>query len=332
MNKNHYSLKNKNWFIFLVLWLVANSAPAIADDNATAPNLSELQINGYYSKAPSSDVEGGSGYGLNTKIYTPIIDNNWRLFAGEYYAHEDEPAAEGVIALWQTSAGVEYHDSAFKLTFAPTFNYYNNNDRFGATTDGQWTINDHWTVGAGGQIFSLDTPLRALNADVTANSYNVNATWHQDDTQSLRIDMNMMNFSDENLRGSEAAAYTDRLYTGQKFLLDAVANATESQDSLDEQRLYFNPKADFLGSAGLKATEVLYRDGNTVYLQSLQLLPGDYWQENYGQSFAFDARYELRAHLNDGFEAGLGGDFNHQATDGTAENSVTVLFDLTKRL
>ena len=318
------------WSLAGILSLAVNH-PALADDAAAPENLAELQIRSNYSQTPSSNVEGGTNYGVDTMLYTPVIDSHWRLFAGEYYAHEDEPASEGVISLWRSTAGVEYHDTAVKLSLAPTFNYYNSNDRVGATGDAQWTINNQWAVGGNGQIFSVDTPLRALNAGVTSNSYNANATWHQGDARSLRVDATMVNFSDQNLRASGSALYSERLYTSTQFTLDGIANATESQDSLDEQRLYFNPKADFLGSAGLKATEVLYRDGNAVYLQSLQILPGDYWQKDYGQGLSLDARYELRAHLSDRFEAGVGADFCRQKADGTDETSVSLLFDLTKR-
>jgi len=307
--------------------------PVLADDNIAPNDLYELQVKASYSEMPASDVQGGTGYSIDTLFFSPVIQNNWRIFAGEYHAHEDEPDGEGNMSFWRSTAGVEYHDGGVKLSLAPTLNYYNNAARAGVTGNGQWSLNDHWAIGAESQIFSVDTPLRALNAGITSNSYSANAMWHQGDERSVTMNVAVMNFSDQNLRDTGNALYSERLYTnaGSSFTLDGVVNITESQNSLDEQRLYFNPKTDLLSSAGLKATDVLCRDGDSVYLQSLQLLPGSYWQRNYGESMAFNARYELRAHFSDNFEVGLGGDFTRQEADGIQASSMTALFDLTRK-
>lgn len=326
-----------NFSLPRVLWGGVNAAfllsayPALADDTAATPNNgAEIQAKANYSGTPSTNIQGGTGYGAETTVYSSTFDTNWRLFAGEEYSHEEEPLGEGNVTLWRSKAGAEYHDNAVKLDLAPTFNYYGNDDRFGGIADASWTLNDHWVLGGSGQIFSEDTPLRALNADVTANSYNANVEWHQPDVRSVRVNANMMTFSDDNVRGGVSGVYTERLHTDPKFIVDGLVTAAGSQDSLDENRLYYNPKTDLLGSAGLQITQVLYRDGDTVYQHSLQLLPGDYWQKNYGQSLALSARYELRTQFYNGFEIGLGAGFSRQSANGTEENTVTGLLDLTR--
>ena len=51
-----------------------------------------------------------------------------------------------------------------------------------------------------GEVFSRDTPLRALNRGVTTNALNINTTYRASELHQLRFDGVIMPFSDGNTR------------------------------------------------------------------------------------------------------------------------------------
>jgi len=309
------------------------STPSSTSSTPTTSPLSgaELQVSANGNITPSSNVNGGTSYGLDTKIYSPTLDTNWRLFAGQYFAHEDEPDGEGSIGFTRSTAGVEYHNDTITTNLAPTLNLYKGTERVGAVGDATWNLNSQWSLGGDGQYFSRDIPLRALNAGITANSYDANVTWHNDDLYRLILNGNAMTFSDGNVRTGAGADYMQRLYTSDHLIIDGLANATESQNSENENRLYYNPNHDLLGLLGARVTQPLYRENNFIYQHSLEVTPGGYWQQNYGASPMVNAHYEQRINFNESLSTGLGVLFSRQSFDGVPENDVTLLFDLTKR-
>jgi len=296
-------------------------------------NMAELRVRAGYDFSPitSVNVTGGEAYGIDTVLYSPPIDYNWRIFAGEYYTHQVEPDKEGSVGYSRTTAGIEYRNGPITAEAAPTYNLYHNTDRAGGEADATWSINDQWTVAGSGELFSRDTPLRALNAGVTADAYNAHAVWRESEIQELRFGGDIMPFSDGNLRSGVDADYSHRLFTYPHLVIDGLVDAGESQNSDNANRLYYNPYHDFIALAGARAVQTLYQRYSTLYQQSLTLTPGAYWQQFYGDSAAFRLRYEQRVFFNNVFEAGLGVDFERQAYDGNPEDDIGLTFDLTER-
>src|SRR3546814_18363990 len=63
--------------------------------------------------------------------------------------------------------------------------------RLSATAD----INDHWQLGATGEVLSRDTPLRALHNGIKADGLSVFARWHENESREIRASSQMMWFS-----------------------------------------------------------------------------------------------------------------------------------------
>jgi len=299
-------------------------------------NMAEVDAHAGYNFAPtgsSATVNSphGQGFDAGAELYSSPIDYNWRLFAGEDFAHEHEPAGEGIIDYSRTNAGVEYRKADVTASIAPTFNAYNGSERVGVDGQAKYTFNDMWTAGIAAELFSANTPLRALNAKVTADEYAVNALWRQSESRSLEMDAEVMPFSDGNLRTMQNAEYIERLYTNPNFKLDAEGNLALTQNSDNENRLYYNPSSDLLGLIGLRATQTLYHRYETLYEHSLLAMPGFYEQQHYGASAAWTVRYEQRVHYNDTLNAGAGVNYTHQDYDGSAEDAVSLTVDVVER-
>lgn len=298
-------------------------------------NMAELDAHAGYNFAPSgnSTVNSphGQGFDVGAELYSSPIDYNWRLFAGENFAHEHEPAQEGIVDYSRTNAGVEYRNGDVTASAAPTFNAYNGSERVGVDGQFRYTFNDMWTAGIAAELFSASTPLRALNAHVTADEYTASALWRQSESRSLSMSVSVMPFSDSNLRTMQGAEYIERLYTDPSFKLDAEGNLALTQDSKNENRLYFNPSSDLTLLAGLRGTQTLYHRYQTLYEHSLLVMPGFYSQQHFGTTPAWIVRYEHRIHYNDTLNAGAGVNYSHQDYDGSAQDAVSLTVDVVER-
>lgn len=296
-------------------------------------NMAELQVRAGYAFRPmtTQNVTGGEAYGIDTLIYSPPIGYNWRVFAGEFYTHQNEPRNEGAVGFSRSTIGGEYRNGPWVASLAPTYNHYNGTERFGGAGDVTYSINDQWTVAGAGELFSRDTPLRALNAGTTADFFGGHVTYRQDETRQVRLGGNVMPFSDSNTRTGVDGDFTQQLYTAPDFVLDGLVSAAESQNTADANRPYYNPGRDFIALVGPRATHTIYQRYSTLWQHSLTLSPGLYWEEHYGTDAAFRARYEQRLQLSNTFNMGAGVNFSRQSYDGNPENDVSITLDLTDR-
>ena len=304
-----------------------------AERNLDVHNMAELRFTAGYDFEPttSNNVTGGEGYGLGVQLYSAPIYNNFRIFAGEQYANQREPNEEGHVGVSRTDAGVEYRNGGLVTSIAPTYNHYNGSERVGVEGVGSYDINDHWTVAGTGEKFSQETPFRALNQGITSDYVGGHVVWQQDETRSARLGASAQPFSDGNFRTEADANFTQRLYTRSEFRVDGLLDGSESNNSGNEDRPYYNPKNDVVGLIGAKGIQTLYQHYSTLWQQALTLEPGAYFQTAHGFSPDYHVRYEQRIFLSDTFEAGAGFNFRRQDYDGNPENDYSLTLDVLER-
>lgn len=300
-----------------------------------AHDKAEVQVNIDHAFRSSTSIAGGAGTAIEGAIYSPPIYNNWRLFAGETYAMEEEPTGEGSIDLSRSTVGVEYRRNSVTLSLAPTYIRYDDNNtkgvhRVGVRGQAAWNINDHWEIAGHGEMFARDTPLRAINAGVTADDGNINITYRKNERRQVRVDADVMRFADRNWHTGVAGEYSERLFTRPHFKVDAVVDLAESQNTLDLNRSYFNPKSDILATGGVSLSHTIYRRYELEYDHNLTVKPGVYWQKNFGSDPALLVRYEQTL-KNDVFEAKIGAALSHQDFDGQLEDNISVLANMIYR-
>jgi biofilm PGA synthesis protein PgaA len=303
-------------------------------------NMWELRITGEQAWRSSTNVAGGSGIAIDSQIYTPPIGYDWRLFAGESYAHEEMPNSEGQLLLHRSDVGVEYRHLDLTASLEGDFNAYRKQDpitgsdgeqKLGGVASATWQINDYWQLGGTGELFSHDTPLRALRSGVTADSAAMNLTYRASESRSLQLVTEAMPFSDGNFRSAESATYTERVLAEPRFSIDAVGGLAMSQNSDNQDRHYFNPSEDALASFGAAINQTIYRRYEFIYDHRLVVTPGVYWQSGYGSLGVFSVQYQQRLRINDTFDVGWGVGYGLQPYDGVYENTITLLAHLTCR-
>lgn len=294
-------------------------------------NMNELNVRVGRGLHSTGSATGDRGINVDTQFYSKPVDYNWRIMAGHYYAHETEPNDEGKITYNRASIGAEYRGHGVTASLTPTYNTYKGNGRAGGRADASYSRNDNWSHGGSAEIFSRDTPLRALNSGVRANNVEVNTTYQKNESQQVTVGAGYMAFSDGNRRLNLSGMVSQRLYTSPTLKIDGVADSGFSSNSKDQNRLYYNPERDVMTHLGMSATHTIYRRYEFLWQHNLKLMPGYYWEKNYGSSPAFTAHYEHMLTLNDVMRISFGAHYVRQDYDGETENNLSLLGNLNYR-
>ena len=305
-------------------------------------NMAEFRLDVEPNLSSASNVQGGNGLSIEAQLYSPPIDYNWRIFSDEYVAHEQLPQGEGAVTVRQSAVGAEYSGRDLLLSLAGTISAYGpkvdttlesgvEQGRGGARAQATWSVNDFWQIGGDAELFARDTPLRAIGNGVTANAVSTDVVYRESELREFRLDSEVMNFSDGNLRTSLSGKYTQRLMTLPHFSIDGIVNLAESSNTANNNRPYYNPGQDALAIAGVSINQEIYRRYEFIYDHHLVITPGVYWEQKFGEGGALNVLYEHRVRVNDVFEAGLGINFSRQPYDGNYENTIALLLNVRER-
>ncbi|MDE2029640.1 MAG: poly-beta-1,6 N-acetyl-D-glucosamine export porin PgaA [Alphaproteobacteria bacterium] len=299
-------------------------------------NMAEIDVHAGYHFPPAGISGGttnpnGRAYNAGAEIYSAPLDYNWRVFAGMDYAHQREPNFEGTVDYERANAGVEYRKGDVTASVAPTLNIYNGNQRVGGEAKASYAFNDMWSGSIAAALFSQNTPLRALNQGITANEFDIGGMWRQNDYRRVAFTAQFMPFSDNNLRAVQNVDYIQRLYTTPTFWIDAEADGSLMENSLDTNRIYYNPGSAVSGLAGVRLTQTLYHHYDINYWHSLLLMPGFYGEQHYGFTPAWLVRYEHGVDYKDVMSGNVGVNYAHQAYDGQAEDDLSLTMNVGRR-
>jgi len=262
---------------------------------------------------------GGNNIALEGQYFTAPIDDLYRLYLDYAFATAELP--EGGVVEHHLAAGVEYtgRDVAASGEITEDITPSAHTGLRGSLA---WTPDDQWRLGGSVQIFSSDTPLRALRHEITANSFALRAGYMVNDRQSYNLLAELVTFSDGNTRTIIDANASRRLITFPHLTLDAIGEIYSSHNtSVDGP--YFSPRSDFEGAVTLAATQILFRRYDYVYSHALTVTGADYWQHGFGAQFAGSIAYEQRLKTSDAWEGAVGIRLRRQPYDGHAEDSLS---------
>ena len=263
----------------------------------------------------------GNSFAIDTQLYSAPINDTYRVYAGYGYAVAKLP--EGTIVNNHVALGLEYTG----LDIAANAEISNDSSpraHAGGRAAIAWTPLDEWRFSGAMQIFSSDTPLRALKHDITANSWMARAAYSPSDTQSYSLAAELVSFSDGNDRTILDASAIQRLLTLPHLTLDVTGEIYASKNSL-RNAPYFNPPEDLSASVTLGANQILYRRYSFVYSHRFSVTGGDYLESGFAGGFAGSLYYEQRLRMNDSWEGALGVQLRRQPYDGHSENSFAIL-------
>lgn len=236
----------------------------------------------------SGTAEGSREMLLEGRLFSRPFNYNYRLFASSRYAFAAFPEGEEIYR--RHGIGVEYRRPDLLAEAELTYNV-DGGDELGGRLSLFWELDDHWAIPANVELFSRETPLRALKDNVTADSADLGVIYRASELRSFRLTAQAMDFSDGNFRRSLAAALEQRLLTLPKYKLTGIVDLYASANSRDDT-IYFNPDHDFSAALTLDNLQRLYRRYDRAFSHRLSLTLGNYWQKGFTDDYLAGAAYE----------------------------------------
>ncbi|MFJ2537200.1 poly-beta-1,6 N-acetyl-D-glucosamine export porin PgaA [Pseudomonas sp. NPDC087614] len=298
-------------------------------------DMAQLRVESYGGKAYGGNsgdtgaVAGSKDFGIESTLYSPPIDEDWRVFAGVGYATGD--FAEGTGHHRFQRVGLERRSRDMSLEAEVSNHAYGFGDKLGARLAIARDINDHWQYGASLEYLSAQTPLRALNSDITANGGSGFIRWRANESREWRLSVSPSHFSDGNNRVEALLTGREGLYSAPNVQVDAGLEVGTSHNSNSADVPYFNPKADFSVMPLLNVNHVLYHRYETSWSQQFQVGAGTYSQRDQGTGGMALLGYGQRYAWNDVFEVGGMLSVINRPYDGDRESDLRLLVDLTFR-
>ncbi|QXI53703.1 poly-beta-1,6 N-acetyl-D-glucosamine export porin PgaA [Pseudomonas alvandae] len=298
-------------------------------------DMAELRIEAYTGKSfgggngDAGAVTGSRDFGIETLLYSPPIDEDWRLFGGAGYATGDFEEGTGHHR-WQR-LGVERRTRDMTLEAEVSNHSYGSGDKQGARVAVARDINDHWQYGGSLDYLSADTPLRALNSGIRANGGSGFVRWRANESREWRLAVSPSHFSDGNNRLETLLTGREGLYSAPRLQVEMGLEVGASRNSGSNEVPYFNPKSDFSVMPTVTANHVLYRRYETTWSQQFQTGAGTYSQRDYSTGAMGLLSYGQRLLWNDVLEAGAALSWLNRPYDGDRESDLRLLVDLTYR-
>jgi biofilm PGA synthesis protein PgaA len=278
------------------------------------------------SEAKPSVSQGGGANGagaaltMQTKLTTPPVADNWRFFMLTDYANAHPP--EGFVDRRRFSAGVEWRSPYLTATLYPSQSW-GTLEKAGAGATLDWSATDQIGFAFAGELFSWETPLRAVLNGITADSYSTKATYRWDESRSLSGSFSYMPFTDGNQRFSAGAVYKQKLINVPHFDLTATGEVSASHNDRPDAP-YFNPAHDLTVDGGLLAEHTIWRRYDESWVQALSVNAGAYAEAHFATDVIATVSYEHRWHFDPYVELHYGVQLTRRVYDGSVENTATL--------
>ena len=284
------------------------------------------------ARPSNSDGGGANASGqaliLTGRLYTPPIADNWRLFALGDYSNAHPP--EGFVERPRAGAGLEWRVPNLTATIYPTQSWGTlTKAGGGATVD--WMATDEIRLAAAAELFSYDTPLRALLFGITADEYSVKVAYRWHESRDITATFAYMPFTDGNQRLSGGITFKERLVNLPGFDITGRAEAYASSNSLLNAP-YYNPTRDLSLTGGALIEHVLWRRYDNSLVQALSADAGLYSEYGYPDNWIGTLNYEHRWRFDPLTEFRYGVRLSRRVYDGSVENSLMLIVGLRQRI
>ncbi len=273
------------------------------------------------------DVAPGDGLEAAVRVYTPPIGERWRLLAaGERSTSKPEDTR---LERNRYGGGIEgrWPDLTFELIGWANTGML---DHAGADASLQWQPDDHWTLGASLQAFSMETPLRAVEAGIRADAAGISAGYAWNESRVASASLTAMDFTDGNDRLQLVADFGATVVDTPKLDVVVRPSLSLSRNTLRDTA-YFNPERDASLMVAAELWHILWREYERSLSQRLIVNAGGYWQRDFGQDGIGDITYEQFYRHDPRTEWNYGISWSRRVYDGDAERSLTAFVRLNQR-
>ncbi len=291
-----------------------------------AHRMRELRLDIGFSNS-SGNVEGDQEWAIETRLFSQPFSENFRLFTGFSHTQAEFPEGDGD---WQRyTVGLEYAAPDLVASLEANLNA-GESSHPGLYLGGLWYLDDYWSLPFAAELFSRDTPLRAIRNGIRAHALSLGLNYRAHESRSLGLSGQILDFTDGNLRARLGLSGTQRLLTFPKQKWTAFGELSGSRNNRSDAP-YFNPDSDLTLLIGLEHLWRIYRRYERSFHQRVRLSGGHYWQDGYGGDEILGIEY---AHIWEAayrFNLSYGIGRQRRIYDGDAEWSNTAFLSLNWR-
>lgn len=291
-----------------------------------AHNMRELQVS-VAAGWSSGSTFGSHDLSLAATLFSAPVHARYRGFAATYLDQASFP--EGHKTLQRFGAGIEYRHRHVQGTAEMTWNV-SGGQKMGGRLAAVWMPDDIWSFPAEIELFSRDTPLRALKHGIRADSASLGAHYRRDELRRYWLHAGFMDFSDGNFRYSLLGGVEQGLIVRPHYRLDGLLEFYTSANS-EHDVPYFNPRRDADITLTLANDWLLYRDYRFSFHNRLAVSVGGYWQQDFGIDPTAALRYEHVWEYSPRFFLLYGVSLARHSYDGDGENQLGCHLELNWR-
>ncbi|MBU0620227.1 MAG: poly-beta-1,6 N-acetyl-D-glucosamine export porin PgaA [Gammaproteobacteria bacterium] len=292
-------------------------------------NLHQLVVDLRYGRGSAGNAGTSPGgnreSAIDARLYSAPHDYDWRYFAHSQIASTAYPGV--TVTRPAVGGGAEYR--VRDLTMSGELINIGRNGA-GVNFDGDYRIDDQWSISGKLESKSLSAPIRAYPDGVTANNIQLSAKYRWHESRSLGVVSNRMKFSDGNRRSALDVSWVERIISGPAYKLDTNLEYYTSRNFAGSASVnYFNPASDrYLGLA-LRNEWLQYRKAGRSLRHSLVIGLGNYSQQDYASGKVISLQYEQTFRLDDRLEFRYGIGHTTHPYDGASfsENHLGMTMD-----
>ncbi len=288
----------------------------------------ELRVQGEHGINSDSPVSGANDVSLDALLYSPPVDENWRIFTGLSFADSEFSEGRGINR--SVRGGVEYRTRDNWAEAELNGQRYGSGQKIGARLSGWHDFNDDWRIGGSAERLMREAPLQALRNGITVNGGNLWARWRQSERREWQVSVAPSWFSDGNNRVEWSLDGSERLTSGARYTLDFTPNISGSHNSKTDTP-YYSPSRDLAVVPALSLDHLMYRHYQTEWSQQVELGAGAYWQQGQGSGAVTTVSYGQRVRWNDVLDTGVKLTWDKRPYDGVREKNLSVSFDMNYR-
>jgi biofilm PGA synthesis protein PgaA len=275
----------------------------------------------------TGDTFGSRQYTLQGWWYTPPKYDWFRFYAHTFDSFAEFPEGDGERS--RIAAGAEYRRPGWDARGEVSTRRWGGDA--GLHAELNWHVSDLWTVGAGAELNSYETPLRADLNGVSSDQLAFRARYNPNESISVGSTLTLASFDDNNRRRGLLVYGRQRAVNKTWFKLDGTASAYFSSNS-KELTSYYNPSGDRSLIIGADMRWIVFRGADRGLYHRLHPQFGSYYQDSYGSNPIWSLEYEFGMRFNDSWSLNLGARRGRHAYDGGMETSNTLLLGLEGRL
>ncbi|MFI9654939.1 poly-beta-1,6 N-acetyl-D-glucosamine export porin PgaA [Guyparkeria sp. GHLCS8-2] len=276
------------------------------------------------SRGGDALVSGSNDASWRTRLNSPWTESDWRAFV----EHRRDSATYDEVDVRhdRVAVGLEWAADRKRGWIAA------HRDRLGDASAGvaagwsQW-LNDHWQVGIEADSNSMETPLRAREADIEGWSASALVDWRASESLSAYANTGLLTLDDGNRRLSLGTGVTRRVSAGPHHVTD-LGGDLYYQGNSEPGGPYYNPET--LGSASVRVDHdwITWRRYDRAFTQHFRAAAGMGYQADFGSDPTLELYYEHRWDINRRWAVRYGIGWNSTAYDGQQERRLFGLFGL----